>query len=44
MSGHSDVPKLQLWNIPELRESFTSRSVEVKLKKQFSKLLKVFLF
>ena len=28
-SGHSDVPKLQLWNIPELREYLTLRSAEV---------------
>ena len=27
--GHSDVPKLQLCNVPELHESLTSRSAEV---------------
>ena len=29
---HSDVPKLQLWNITELRESLTSRSAEIKIR------------
>ena len=35
-SGHSAVPKLQLWNIPELRKSLTSRSAEVISPRQTS--------